>query len=73
MINRDRPSNEDKSRLKHLQGLVKNKADALNIHQSVLSSKKELEKLMRGSTQGKLLNGWRFDCIGQQLLAEIEQ
>lgn len=73
VINRERPSNEEKSRLKHLQGLVKNKADALNIHRSVLSSKKELEKLMHGSRQGKLLNGWRFDCIGQQLLAEIEQ
>ena len=72
VINRQRPSAEEKKQLKHLQGLVKNKADALNIHQSVLGSKKELEKLMQGSRQGKLLTGWRFDCIGQQLLAEVE-
>ncbi|MDH5388487.1 MAG: ribonuclease D [Gammaproteobacteria bacterium] len=72
IINRERPSNEEKSQLKHLQGLVQIKADALNIHQSVLSSKKDLEKLMQGAGQGKLLNGWRFDCIGRQLLSEIE-
>ena len=72
LINRDRPSNEEKAQLKKLQGLVQKKADALNIHQSVLGSKKELEKLMQGARQGKLLTGWRFDCIGQQLLTEIE-
>ena len=72
LINRERPSNEEKAQLKKLQRLVQNKADTLNIHQSVLSSKKELEKLMQGSRQSKLLSGWRLDCIGQQLLAEIE-
>ena len=71
-INRQRPSTEEKNQLKHLQALVHNKADTLNIHQSVLSSKKELEKLMQGSRQGRLFTGWRFDCIGQQLLAEVK-
>lgn len=71
-LNRQRPSAEEKTQLKHLQSLVQNKADTLNIHQSVLSSKKELDKLMHGSRQGKLLTGWRFDCIGQQLLTELE-
>ncbi|MCK5001860.1 MAG: ribonuclease D [Gammaproteobacteria bacterium] len=72
VVNRDRPSAEEKALLKHLQGLVQDKAKALDIHQSVLCSKKELEKLMQGSRQGRLLTGWRFDCIGQQLLAEVE-
>ena len=72
VINRQRPSSEEKKLLKHLQTLVQDKADALNIHQSVLSSKKELEKLMQGSRQGRLFTGWRFDCIGQQLLAEVK-
>ena len=72
VINRERPSNEEKTLLKRLQSLVQNKADTLNIHQSVLCSKKELEKLMHGARQGKILNGWRFDCIGQQLLNELE-
>ena len=72
VINRERPSNEEKTQLKMLQGLVQNKADALNVHQSVLCSKKEIEKLMQGSRHGRLLNGWRFDCIGQKLLSEIE-
>jgi len=72
VINRERPSNEEKALLKHLQALVQKKADALGIHQSVLCSKKEMEKLMHGSRDRKLLNGWRFDCIGQQLLAEVD-
>jgi ribonuclease D len=72
VVNRERPSNEEKTLLKHLQKLVQDKAEALNIHQSVLCSKKEIEKLMQGERQGKVLNGWRFDCIGKQLLTEIE-
>jgi ribonuclease D len=72
VINREKPSNEEKTMLKRLQVQVQNKADALGIHQSVLCSKKEMEKLMHGSRDGRLLNGWRFDCIGQQLLAEVE-
>jgi len=72
VINQQRPSAEEKKLLKHLQALVQNKADALNIHQSVLSSKKELEKLMQGSRQGRLLTGWRLGCIGQRLVAEVE-
>ncbi|MDH5611020.1 MAG: ribonuclease D [Gammaproteobacteria bacterium] len=72
VLNRERPSNEEKTLLKHLQKLVQDKADALGIHQSVLCSKKEIERLIHGSRDGKLLNGWRFDCIGQQLLAEVE-
>ena len=71
-LNRQRPSAEEKSQLKQLQSVVQNRADALNIHQSVLCSKKDLEKLMKGSRQGKLFTGWRLDCIGQQLLAEVE-
>lgn len=72
VINRERPSNEEKAKLKHLQGLIQSKADTLNIHQSVLGSKKEIEKLMLGSRESKLLNGWRFECIGQTLLAAIK-
>jgi ribonuclease D len=72
VINRDRPSNEEKTLLKHLQALVQSKADALGIHQSVLCSKKELEKIIHGSRSGRLFDGWRFDHIGQQLLAEVE-
>ena len=71
-LNRQRPSAEEKSQLKQLQSVVQNRADALNIHQSVLCSKKDLEKLMKGSRQGKLFTGWRLGCIGQQLLAEVE-
>jgi ribonuclease D len=72
VINRERPSNEEKKRLKHLLGLVQKKAEALGVHSSVLCSRKEVEKLMHGSRSGRLLNGWRFDCIGRELLAELE-
>lgn len=72
VLNRQKPSNEEKKLLKHLLGLVQNKADALGVHSSVLCSRKEVEKLMHGSREGRLIDGWRFDCIGKQLLAEVE-
>ncbi|MCK4706149.1 MAG: hypothetical protein KAT90_11755, partial [Gammaproteobacteria bacterium] len=72
VINRQRPSNEEKAQLKRLQSMVKSKADELGVHQSVLSSKKDLERLMQGYREGKLLNGWRFQCIGERLLAEVD-
>ncbi|MDH3342845.1 MAG: hypothetical protein OEM07_03890, partial [Gammaproteobacteria bacterium] len=72
VVSRQRPSAEEKAQLKRLQSVVQNQADRLNIHQSVLCSKKELEKLMQGSRHGKLLTGWRLGCIGQRLLAEVK-
>lgn len=71
VINRQRPSNEEKAQLKYLQSIVQAKADELGVHQSVLCSKKNLERLMQGSREGKLLNGWRFECIGERLLTEV--
>ena len=72
VLNRQRPDAEEKSQLKRLQAIVQTKAESLGFHQSVLCSKKDLEKLMQGSRQEKLLTGWRFDCIGKQLLSEVE-
>ena len=72
VINRVKPSAEQKKLLKHLLGLVQKKAEALEVHTSVLCSRKEVEKLMHGSRSGRLIDGWRFDAIGRELLAELE-
>lgn len=72
VINRQKPSAEEKQQLSHLLELVQHEADALSIQPSVLCSRKEVEKLMHGARQGRLFTGWRFDSIGRQLLAEVE-
>lgn len=73
VINRQKPSAEEKQQLSHLLALVQHEADAFNIHPSVLCARKEVEKLMHGARQGRLFTGWRFDIIGKRLLAEVEQ
>jgi len=39
-----------------------------NIHHSSIANRKQLEALLRGERDGELLNGWRKNYAGQQLL-----
>lgn len=80
--------NQQKALLKSLQQKVNHQAEALGISSAMLSSKKELEKLMLNPepssaqpegaktdiTQAelKVLQGWRFHYIGQQLLETVK-
>jgi ribonuclease D len=64
--------NVQKTTLKNLQQLVNNKAEELGIASAILSSRKELEQLilLHGNTQAtelSIMQGWRLQCIGQQL------
>lgn len=70
--------NEQKTTLKNLQQLVNNKAEELGISAAVLSSRKELEKLILSHDQANtselnLMQGWRLGCIGQQLLETLSK
>ena len=66
---------EQKQTLKNLQQSVNKKAEELGISAAILSSKKELEKLILSQTQAEtstlcepdVMQGWRLQCIGQQL------
>ena len=64
--------NEQKSTLKTLQQLVNNKAAELGISSAILSSRKELEQLILSHASAEtdklsIMQGWRLNCIGQQL------
>jgi ribonuclease D len=72
--------NEQKQMLKNLQQLVNKKAEELGISAAILSSRKELEKLVLshhepGKAQTSSLNilqGWRLQHIGQQLIDTLK-
>lgn len=72
--------NQQKLLLKELQQLVLNKAEELNIAAAVLCSRKDLEKLIilyaeqeQAETPAlNIANGWRFHCIGRQLIDIIK-
>jgi len=65
-------NSEQKLTLKTLQQLVNNKAEELGISAAILSSRKELEKLIllhgqADTSELNIMQGWRLRCIGQQL------
>jgi len=70
---------EQKTTLKNLQQSVNNKAEELGISAAILSSRKELEKLILLHAQAdtsqiselNIMQGWRLGCIGQQLLEKL--
>ena len=49
--------------------LVNEKADQLDISPSVLSSRKEIEKIIRNETNTPILSNWRLQEVGNQLLS----
>jgi ribonuclease D len=67
---------DQKQALKNLQQMINNKADELGISAAILSSRKELEKLVLSQAQQDdsstnhldVMQGWRRQCIGQQLI-----
>lgn len=71
---------QQKNLLKKLQQTVNEQAARLGISSAIISSKKELEKLIlnpdiaHSAEQNKLgvLQGWRFQCVGEQLLEIIK-
>ena len=76
--------NQQKVLLKDLQKIVNKKAAELEISGAILSSRKELENLIlfhtnKHETQHQsqlgslaIVKGWRFQCIGQQLIEAIK-
>ena len=67
--------------LKKLQQTVNDKAGELGISAAILSSKKELEKLILSHEQTSsarcselnIMQGWRQQCIGQRLLEQLSK
>lgn len=59
---------ESKILLKKLTGVVQTKARKLDITPSVLASRRDLEMLLEKPTESRILKGWRFSIIGQEII-----
>ena len=67
---------QQKTLLKNLQQLVNKKAEQLNIASAAICSKRDLEALIqhqdKQTCELTLLQGWRLQNIGKQLLSALE-
>jgi ribonuclease D len=70
-IGRYKPSTDEKALLTQCLDLLRDKTEKLGIAQSVLCSRKDVEKIIAGNRDVPVLNGWRLDCIGRELLEQI--
>jgi ribonuclease D len=70
-LNKERPTPEEKTLLRKILDLLDKKSGELGLAQSILCSRKDAEKLIHHNHDIQLLKGWRFDCIGRELLDVI--
>jgi ribonuclease D len=66
---RVRPDPELQARVKHLAGIVQQRATELGVAAEVLATRRDLESIVRGETTADVLVGWRNEAVGKQLLA----
>jgi len=57
----------DKALSKKLGGIVRRKAEELELPAEIVGSKREITALMRGDTESRLLSGWRAREVGEEL------
>lgn len=63
------PLTSTQTRLRdHMMKALKAKAEALGIRPTLLAARREVDIIARGSDSSSLLNGWRRDVIGKELL-----
>ncbi len=67
----DKPAAEEKAAVKRMSEITREIAAALNIVPEVLAAKKELIAIFRGEQDGRVLNGWRKEVIGEKLLGAL--
>lgn len=69
---RAKPSNEQEALADVLHGLLRTIADRFSINPAVLASRKQLLALIQGERELPLLQGWRAQMAGTELLALLE-
>ena len=65
-------SNEQRKLVKQAQGLIRERAEELNISPSLLATRSVVEKLIRGKRELDILSSWKKDLIGDELVELIE-
>jgi ribonuclease D len=66
---RSRPDPEIQARVKRLAGIVQQRAADLGVATEILATRRELESIVRGETSAEVLQGWRREAVGVELLA----
>lgn len=59
---------EEKKRVNEMLAHARQRAESLNIAPAMLATRKDCEALVRGQEAGRLLQGWRRQVIGDDLL-----
>ena len=61
----------DKALVKKLAAIVRAGAEELEIANEVLASKRDIQALIGGNVDSRIISGWRYELIGKAMLAEI--
>jgi ribonuclease D len=70
-IRSDKKGPHQEALLDLLMAVVRLRAAQNTLSPSVLAGRKDLEQLLEGDPQGKLLQGWRRAMVGEELLATL--
>ena len=62
---------QQRGRVKAVMNKLKSVAERANISESILANRNDIEALIAGKTNIPLLEGWRYEFIGKQILAEF--
>ncbi len=58
--------------IKTILQLIESKSQSNNIDSTVICSKKELEKVIRGKRDSILFDDWRFELVGKEILHQLQ-
>jgi len=65
-------SNEQRKLVKRAQGLIRKRAEELDISPSLLATRSVIEKLIRGKRELDILSSWKKNLVGDELIKLIE-
>jgi ribonuclease D len=66
---RPRPDPQLQARARQLSTIVQRRATELGLAAEVLATRRELESIARGEHSAEVLQGWRREIVGEELLA----
>jgi ribonuclease D len=68
---RPRPDLELQARVKRLGGVAQDQAKALSLAPELLATRRDLERIARGTPVGEVFSGWRGAVLGDALAAAV--
>lgn len=71
--NNARPDAREKTLSKQLAKILDNEAERLNIPASLLATRRDLMAMVKGERSLDVLQGWRREVVGEELLEQLEK